>query len=153
MYVFDDSITKESIDKDFGGLCEVRELKQGSHGPDFTLIPNNGWNVSETMGKKIKEAHHGFRGTHRQEGIFILTGENIVRTQITSAELIDIPPTLLGYFGIPVPMDMKGSILQDQFLTFPDITRCPQREIKQQPYDDEKIDEELVKRMQDLGYI
>jgi predicted AlkP superfamily phosphohydrolase/phosphomutase len=153
LYVFDERIIKESIEKDFGGLCEVREFKQGSHGPDFTLIPPGGWNVSETMGKKIKEAHHGFRGTHRQEGIFILSGKNIIRTELTRAELIDIPPTLLGYFGIPVPMDMKGSILKDQFLSFPDITRCPQRGKKQQPYGEKEIEEELVSRMQALGYM
>jgi predicted AlkP superfamily phosphohydrolase/phosphomutase len=51
-------------------------------------------------------------GTHRLNGILIARGRVLkTATDIKSAQLIDLAPTLLYLLGVPVPEDMDGKVL------------------------------------------
>src|SRR5205807_8488878 len=51
-------------------------------------------------------------GTHRLNGILIGRGPVLKSaTEIESAQLIDLAPTLLYLLGVPVPEDMDGKVL------------------------------------------
>ena len=55
-------------------------------------------------------------GDHRLDGIFIASGPEIKKNEIISnAEIIDIAPTILYMFGIPIPRDMDGRVLKEIF--------------------------------------
>ncbi len=55
-------------------------------------------------------------GTHRRDGILIAQGKPFKKgTEIHSAQLIDLAPTLLYLLGQPVPEDMDGLVLRDLF--------------------------------------
>lgn len=55
---------------------------------------------------------------HREFGIFIASGPGIKSNeQIFGTSLLDITPTILQYFGIPVGKDMDGSVMNDLFET------------------------------------
>jgi predicted AlkP superfamily phosphohydrolase/phosphomutase len=55
-------------------------------------------------------------GTHRLDGILIGRGP-VLKTdvQIENAQLIDLAPTLLHLFDVPIPEDMDGRVLTDLF--------------------------------------
>ena len=55
-------------------------------------------------------------GTHRLHGILIASGSVLNKgAEIEDARLIDLAPTLLHLFGVPVPEDMDGKVLADIF--------------------------------------
>ena len=55
-------------------------------------------------------------GTHRLNGILIGRGPLLkTATEIESAQLFDLAPTLLHLLGVPVPEDMDGKVLTSAF--------------------------------------
>jgi len=48
---------------------------------------------------------------HDHEGILIMSGKR-ARGQIEGRHLMDVAPTVLNFFGIPVPADMEGKIIE-----------------------------------------
>ena len=63
---------------------------------------------------------------HRPQGIFVLHGPGIRADEmIEGATLLDIAPTILTLFGLPVGEDMEGKILVNAFVEPPAITRIP----------------------------
>lgn len=55
-------------------------------------------------------------GAHDEKGIFLVSGPGIQPgTRLDSANLIDVPPTILHAMGLPVPTDMDGRVLTEVF--------------------------------------
>ncbi len=97
-------------------------------------------------------------GSHRKMGIFIASGPTLKeRVEITGAKIIDLAPTLLHLFGVPVPKDMDGRVLNEIFSegSFPakrEVTFSGAVEGKgfNVPKDEEK---RVVERLRRLGYL
>lgn len=64
-------------------------------------------------------------GTHTPDGIFICSYPGyIMEDQIRKdTSIIDIAPTILSLFGIPISNDTDGAPLKDIFIKYPDIDR------------------------------
>ena len=63
---------------------------------------------------------------HRQYGIFVMAGEGIRRDErIYGVSLIDLTPTVLTLFGLPVGQDMDGRPLLEAFETPPAVATVP----------------------------
>lgn len=63
---------------------------------------------------------------HRDLGVFLMAGPGIKRDQlIHGASLLDITPTVLTVFGLPVGEDMDGKPLVDAFETPPAVSSIP----------------------------
>jgi len=59
---------------------------------------------------------------HREHGIFVMAGPGVKQDHlIDGANLLDITPTILTLFGLPVGEDMDGQPLVDAFVTPPDV--------------------------------
>lgn len=55
-------------------------------------------------------------GTHRFNGMFIMRGPGIRQgIAMNGARIIDIAPTVLHLFRLPIPADMDGRVLEDAF--------------------------------------
>jgi len=53
---------------------------------------------------------------HRQFGIFVASGPNIKKNEkIFGLGLIDVAPTILHHFGLPIGKDMDGKVILDIF--------------------------------------
>lgn len=53
-------------------------------------------------------------GGHRPYGIFILAGEGVRRGEVLpEAHIQDLAPTILHFFGVPVPADVDGRVLME----------------------------------------
>ncbi len=109
-----------------------------------------------------------YTGTHRSEGILILSGPGVRPTKLPAASIIDIAPTVARMMGLPEVPEWDGRALEEALIggegkpgAQPGKTRAfpagkESARGGQQPrgagYSEE--DEEAVRqRLQDLGYI
>jgi predicted AlkP superfamily phosphohydrolase/phosphomutase len=54
---------------------------------------------------------HSYVGSHRHEGIVVLSGPAVAQGAPVGGNLVDVAPTLLYLMGEPVPADLEGRIL------------------------------------------
>ncbi len=102
-------------------IYEKEELYRGHEPdliPDLIIQPNSGYsftglfqNVKELF-QKIDKRFDFAIGKHDEEGILIINGEGINPSKINDASLKDIVPTLLKYFGLPIPKEIDGKPLK-----------------------------------------
>ncbi len=106
---------------------------------------------------------HIFPGDHARPALLIITGRHIRHnTQIKSATIYDITPTILYYLGLPVAKDMDGKVLveaiEESYLKKNPVRYVETYETKDKENMVERpirsSDEEKIKeRMRSLGYI
>jgi predicted AlkP superfamily phosphohydrolase/phosphomutase len=55
-------------------------------------------------------------GWHSKEGVFVFAGADFRLGKMPKAgHVMDIPPTLLHLYGVPVPEDYDGRVLSELF--------------------------------------
>lgn len=101
---------------------------------------------------------------HRNLGIFVLAGPGIKKDAIVhGATLLDIAPTVLTLFGLPVGRDMEGKVLVNAFETAPEIERIDSWEAVPDPVFDsrfhDRVDDDpeaaaaALRQLVELGYL
>lgn len=99
---------------------------------------------------------------HRQFGIFVASGPNIKRNEkVFGLGLIDVAPTVLHHFGLPVGKDMDGKVNLDIFKesgvpSYIDSWENVEGdfgELEPEAADDLLSDEETMEQLIELGYI
>jgi len=98
---------------------------------------------------------------HRQFGIFVAMGPNLKKNEkIFGVSLIDIAPTILNHFNLPVGKDMDGKVILDMYNKVSSPAYIDSWENIEGDFaelKDEKdlvfSDEETMKQLIDLGYI
>ncbi|MFT6500722.1 MAG: putative AlkP superfamily phosphohydrolase/phosphomutase/tetratricopeptide (TPR) repeat protein [Crocinitomicaceae bacterium] len=99
---------------------------------------------------------------HREFGMFVMKGPGVKKGEtIYGTSLLDIAPTLLNYYDLPIGKDMDGSVITDAFDTLPKTKTIESWET--QPGDfaelnkDVSIDplsqQEAMEQLIELGYI
>jgi predicted AlkP superfamily phosphohydrolase/phosphomutase len=124
----------------------------------------------------IVTSDHGFGGpseaprgrvagvaAHDPTGFMVMWGKDIVRgRELPDASVLDITPTVLALWGLPVGEDMDGRVLTDaiepSFLKAHPVRTIPTHEdaVKRQHSDEpieSPVDDEIRERMKALGYI
>ncbi len=124
-------------------------------------------NKLQPRSKPIKVRKPKFRlsniqrsGEHRREGIFIISGPNIKKSlKINSVNIEDIAPTILYLLKQPIPEDMDGRVLTE-VIEEPFLDENPVKKTKAERMEkgkpksySEEDEEEIKKRLRDLGYI
>jgi hypothetical protein len=91
------------------------------------LMSDHGFHPDDLRLSNIPREPAGPAAEHRQFGIFAAKGPGIRRDErIYGASLIDVCPTLLHLFGLPVGEDMDGKVLIDIYQNPPtEIARIP----------------------------
>ncbi len=94
---------------------------------------------------------------HRQFGVFVAAGPDIKQSEIYGASLLDVSPTVLHHFGLPVGEDMEGQVLQSIFRNTEPVGEIPSWEdTASRPElmeEGSASSEEMLSQLQDLGYI
>ncbi|MGJ8667309.1 MAG: alkaline phosphatase family protein [Patiriisocius sp.] len=99
---------------------------------------------------------------HRQFGMFVASGPNIKKNEkIFGLGLIDVAPTVLHHFGLPVGEDMDGKVALDIFKNPGKIETIKSwdaidgdfGELKSDHETDQFSDQEALQQLIDLGYI
>jgi tetratricopeptide (TPR) repeat protein len=97
-------------------------------GPDATviLVSDHGFHSDHLRPRGIPMEPAGPAVQHRQFGVICMKGEHIKQDErIYGATLLDVTPTILTLFGLPVGEDMDGRVLVQAFENPPQITRIP----------------------------
>jgi predicted AlkP superfamily phosphohydrolase/phosphomutase/tetratricopeptide (TPR) repeat protein len=97
-------------------------------GPDATvvLVSDHGFHSDHLRPRGIPSEPAGPAIQHRPFGVFCMKGANILQDErIYGATLLDVTPTLLTLFGLPVGEDMDGRVLVQAFENPPQIERIP----------------------------
>ena len=54
-------------------------------------------------------------GYHASYGVFIASGPSVRHAELRGATVLDIAPTILQLFGVPIPFEMDGKVLVQAF--------------------------------------
>ncbi len=151
-YIFEKILKREELYK--GPLLEKA--------PDLYLIPTNyDYHCYDSVASDFSIFHPSeqdrWSGGHKMNGIFAAIGENIKgNNKINNAEIIDLAPSILQIFKLPVPKDMDGKILESVFkekisnkIKYSDALQI-ERNYKGKFIKDEK---KIEDRLRNLGYL
>src|ERR1035437_5910974 len=97
-------------------------------GPEATvlLVSDHGFHSDHLRPRGIPKEPAGPSVQHRRLGIFAMKGPGIRRDErIYEATLLDVTPTILNLFGLPVGEDMDGRVLAQAFENTPEVDRIP----------------------------
>ena len=138
--------------------------------PDLILEPqreNSEARYNVVFDKSLRSDSGDYMGTadplsanHTMDGIFIAWGKALARgTTLDHARLIDIAPTLLAHFGVPIPGYMDGCVLNEIYTprTVPlftidnDARTTPLADPSANYSSEESVAVET--RLRDLGYL
>lgn len=150
------------------GGCRYHDMMLGRllqlAGEDTTviLISDHGFYPDHNRPKNIPKEPAGPAIEHSPYGVIVMNGPGIKKDElIFGASLLDITPTLLTLFGLPVAEDMDGKVLVQAFDKTPVIERIRSWEnIKgadgSHSVKEEQSKEEMQAELQqliDLGYV
>ena len=97
-------------------------------GPDTTvlIVSDHGFHSDHLRPRGIPQEPAGPAVQHRQFGIVCMKGDHIKQDErIYGATLLDVTPTILTLFGLPIGEDMDGRVLVQAFEEPPRIERIP----------------------------
>jgi tetratricopeptide (TPR) repeat protein len=97
-------------------------------GPEATvlLVSDHGFHSDHLRPRGIPAEPAGPAVQHRPFGIFCMKGAHVQQDErIYGATLLDVTPTILTLFGLPVGADMDGRVLVQAFDEPPQIPRIP----------------------------
>ncbi|NOZ33952.1 MAG: tetratricopeptide repeat protein [Chlorobi bacterium] len=133
-------------------------------GEDATVIivSDHGFHSDHLRPNLLPDEPAGPAYQHRDYGIFCMKGPGIKKGErIYGASLLDVTPTLLTLYDLPVGKDMDGVPLVQSFVKQPEIKIIPSwedvegefgmhpKEFREDPYDAH----ESLKQLVELGYI
>jgi len=93
-------------------------------GPDTTVIvaSDHGFHSDHLRPTFTPRVPAGITVWHRKQGVFAASGPGILADELLhGASLLDVTPTILALFGLPVGEDMEGKVLLHAFEEPPTI--------------------------------
>lgn len=97
-------------------------------GPDthVIVVSDHGFHSGALRPRFVPRVPAGITVWHRPHGILAAAGPQFRRDELVfGASLLDITPTILTMFGLPVGVDMEGKVLTTAFAEPPQIQTCP----------------------------
>lgn len=133
-------------------------------GPDTTvmLVSDHGFEPGHLRPKALPNEPAGPAAEHRPFGVFAAAGPRIKRDALVyGASLLDVTPTALSLFGLPIGRDMDGRVLDSIYQVPPKTEyidswdQVPGDDGRHPPeYQVDSVDaREAINQLVDLGYI
>jgi predicted AlkP superfamily phosphohydrolase/phosphomutase/tetratricopeptide (TPR) repeat protein len=97
-------------------------------GPDtaIVLVSDHGFHSDHLRPKFTPRVPAGITVWHRPQGVIMANGPGFKTDELVhGARLLDIAPTVLHYFGLPVGEDMEGRVLTECFAETRPIATIP----------------------------
>lgn len=138
-------------------------MKQVPEDGYIMLISDHGFHSDHLRPRTVPNEPAGPAVQHRPYGIFVLHGPDVKTDErIYGASLLDICPTILSIYGLPMGEDMDGKPLVNAFSPSPDVLIIPSWEDATGGPDGSHSEEtrldpvasrEALQQLVDLGYI
>lgn len=131
-------------------------------GPDtaIMLVSDHGFHSDHLRPTFTPRVPAGITVWHRPQGVFAAAGPGFKQDAlIYGARLLDVTPTILTYFDLPVGQDMEGRVLREAFEEAPEVKTIPtwESESKPRPSQTSQLtdadNKALLQQFVDLGYI
>lgn len=100
----------------------------GLVGPEthVVVVSDHGFHSDALRPGWIPVEPAGPAAEHRQHGILVMAGPEIAAgTRIFGSSILDITPTLLALFGLPIGNDMDGNVLRQAWASPPEVRHIP----------------------------
>lgn len=97
-------------------------------GPDaaVVLVSDHGFHSDHLRPRHTPNVPAGITVWHRRHGVFAAAGPGFVAgAELHGAGLLDIAPTILHYFGLPVGEDMEGRVLVEALEENREVEKIP----------------------------
>lgn len=96
------------------------ELYSGKYldkAPDIIILPSEGFEIAcSALTERLWNEPKKWTGVHAIEGIFIMRGPGVKKgVKVEKISILDLAPTILHLFNIPIPQDMDGKVLKGIF--------------------------------------
>ncbi|MBU1419499.1 MAG: alkaline phosphatase family protein [Proteobacteria bacterium] len=126
------------------------------------LVSDHGFHSDHLRPARIPGEPAGPAAQHRPYGVVVVSGPAMNRDELLyGSSLLDICPTILSLFELPVAGDMDGKVLINAFAEFPNVQYIPSwddvpGEDGSHPSDsfvDPLESSEAINRLVELGYI
>ena len=130
-------------------------------GPDtaVVLVSDHGFHSDHLRPKFTPRVPAGITVWHRPQGVFAAAGPGFKTDELVfGARLLDITPTLLHWFGLPVGADMEGRVLteclsEDRLVKVIPSWETGDLPTRNRPNTDPETDRALLDQFVALGYI
>ncbi len=153
-----------------GPIWRRDDLYTGPHideAPDIQFLPSDMTNkplgTLDLTSNKFITPVYGNSGDHRMHGVLLGRGRELRSgAQIDGARIIDYAPTILHSFGVEVPPDMDGRVLEEifaeEYLANNPVRVSETKGVEynapdQSPAMTEEESEEIRARLRGLGYL
>lgn len=122
--------------------------------PDLILDQGKGIHIKGDIGReKILEQPDvdGWIAENKKTGFFMAYGQKIKRgKKINDISILDLAPTILHFFNIPIPRDMDGEILKE---IFEEGSATAERPIEYQETGEKERMNQKIKKLKKLGKV
>jgi hypothetical protein len=144
----------------FDGIWTLSELygrDPEPPAPTFFYAPALGVRPAIDVGKPfVQRVPVAGRGAHQRDGIVMLAGADVRRTELDRASLMDLCPTLLWAMDAPLPAGSDGRVLYEAFTADAAAARDV-REVDAVAESRTPVhaaaSPEIERRLRDLGYL
>lgn len=100
----------------FHDMMLERYIKLAGEDATIIILSDHGFHSDHLRPKRLPTEPMAPALEHRQFGMFCISGPNIQKDErVYGATLLDITPTILTLFGLPVGKDMDGKVLTQVF--------------------------------------
>ncbi|HZT29103.1 MAG TPA: alkaline phosphatase family protein [Bryobacteraceae bacterium] len=101
-------------------------LKHAGNGATVILTSDHGFHPDHLRPASIPDIPAGPAVEHRDLGVFVISGPGIKTGQaLHGPSVLDVTPTILALYGLPVGEDMDGKVLSHSFLNTPEVAFIP----------------------------
>jgi tetratricopeptide (TPR) repeat protein len=115
------SMAYQLHDKMLGDL-----LEKAGDGVTVILVSDHGFHPDHLRPSSIPDIPAGPAIEHRDFGVFAMGGPGIKRDDtLHGPSLLDVAPTILTLYGLPVGDDMDGKVLSQAFVKRPEVAFIP----------------------------
>ena len=137
-------------------------LKMAGDDTTVVIMSDHGFHPDHLRPREIPQEPNGPAVEHSHHGILVARGLGLKKdATVFGANLLDITPTLLTLFNLPVGEDMDGRVLTDLWEDAPEVKTIPSWDEvegddgRHPPHFrfDPQDDRELLQQLMDLGYV